>query len=54
MTKVSIRNIDPDIYYDARVFAVQTGQTMGEIISFALENLIADHDECELVDEPTW
>lgn len=43
--KTSIRNIDPDILWDAKIYAAQTRQTMGEVITVAIERLINDDSE---------
>ncbi len=40
--KTSIRNIDPDTLWDAKIYAAQTRQTMGEVITEAIERLIND------------
>lgn len=38
--KKSIRNIDPDVLWDAKIYAAQTRQTMGEVVTEAIERLI--------------
>ena len=43
--KTSIRNIDPDILWDAKIYAAQTRQTMGEVFTEAIERLINDDAE---------
>lgn len=45
MTKTSIRNIDPDTLWDTKIYAAQTRQTMGEVITEALQRLIYEVDE---------
>lgn len=41
--KTSIRNIDPDMLWDAKVYAAQTRQTMGEVVTEALCMLIQEN-----------
>ena len=44
----TIRNIDPEIMLEARVFSVQNSQTLGDTVSEALEfylSNIADDDD---------
>lgn len=40
MTKTSICNINPDTLWDAKIYAAQTKQSMGEVITEALERPI--------------
>lgn len=47
-TRHTIRNIDPEIMLEARVFSVQNSQTLGETVSEALEfylSNITDEDD---------
>lgn len=47
-TKISIRNIDPDTYWEAKIYAAQTRWTMGEVITEALARYLQDEgDECD-------
>lgn len=39
----TIRNIDPNILLEARVLALQTRQTLGRVITIALEDYLAEH-----------
>ena len=41
----TIRNIDPDVLIDARVYAIQTGRTLGDLITESLEFFMAEADE---------
>lgn len=41
-TRHSIRNIDPDIFWDAKIYAAQTRQTIGEVVTEALEMLFQE------------
>lgn len=52
MNKTSFRNIDPDILWDAKIYAAQTKQTMGEVMTLALQRLIAD-EECVSNPDPS-
>lgn len=49
MTRTSIRNIDENALWEARIYAAQTRQTMGQVVTEALEKLVLDendeHDE---------
>ncbi len=45
MNKTSIRNINPDTLWDAKIYAAQTKQTMGEVITLALERLVYEDGE---------
>ena len=45
MNKISIRNVDPDVLWDAKIYAAQTKQTLGQVITDALERLISEEDE---------
>jgi len=40
MNKTSIRNIDQDTLWDAKIYAAQTKQTMGEVVTEALQRLV--------------
>jgi hypothetical protein len=44
-SKTTIRNIDPDTLWDAKIYAAQTKQTIGEVITLALDRLIAEEEE---------
>lgn len=44
MTKTTIRNIDSDAFWEAKIYAAQTQQTMGEVISEAILHLISAED----------
>lgn len=47
-TRHTIRNIDPEIMLEARVFSVQNSQTLGETMTEALEyyfSNITDEDD---------
>ena len=43
--KNSIRNIDPDSFLDAKLYAVETGQTLGEVISEAIDLMLHEVHE---------
>ena len=45
MTKTSIRNINPDALWDAKIYAAQTRQTMGQVVTEALEKLVGEEEE---------
>jgi hypothetical protein len=47
MNKTSIRNINPDTLWDAKIYAAQTRQTMGEVVTEALDKLINEDYECD-------
>lgn len=51
MVKTTIRNIDPDVFWDAKIYAAQTQQTLGEVVTEALQVLMQD-DETKEVDLP--
>ncbi len=47
-TRHTIRNIDPELMIEARVFSVQNSQTLGETLTDALEYYlsgIADNED---------
>lgn len=44
-TKTSIRNIDPDVLWGAKVYAAETRLTMGQVVTEALERLIDEDQE---------
>lgn len=46
----TIRNIDPDVLIDARVYAIRTGQTLGDLITESLEYFMSEVDEEDLTD----
>lgn len=46
--KKTIRNIDDDIMLEARVYAIQTKRTMGELVTESLEFFMAE------ADDPRW
>lgn len=43
-SRTTIRNIDPDILWDAKIYAAQTKQRLGDVVSEAVQNLIAESD----------
>ncbi|MCG3266592.1 hypothetical protein [Yoonia sp. I 8.24] len=48
MNKTPIRNINEDTLWDAKIYAAQTKQTMGEVVTLALQRLVyeeADEEE---------
>ncbi|WP_157946919.1 hypothetical protein [Thalassobius sp. I31.1] len=45
MNKTSIRNINEDTLWDAKIYAAQTKQTMGEVVTLALQRLIDEDAE---------
>ncbi|MDX8346515.1 hypothetical protein SLH49_00840 [Cognatiyoonia sp. IB215446] len=45
MNKTSIRNINEDVLWDAKIYAAQTKQTMGQVVTEALERLVNDEVE---------
>lgn len=51
MTKTSIRNIDPDTLWDTKIYAAQTRQTMGEVITEALQRLVYEEDQQDEADD---
>lgn len=46
--KKTIRNIDDDIMLEARVYAIQTKRTMGELVTESLAFFMAE------ADDPHW
>lgn len=44
-TRHTIRNIDPETVLNARVYALQTGRTLGELVSESLEFFMAEADD---------
>lgn len=46
--KKTIRNIDDDIMLEARMYAIQTKRTMGELVSESLAFFMAE------ADDPHW
>lgn len=53
MNKTSIRNINPDTLWDAKIYAAQTRQTMGEVFTEALDKLINEDYECDTGENQT-
>lgn len=49
--KNSIRNIDPDAFLDAKLYAVETGRTLGQIISEAIDLMLHDPAEVDQDDD---
>ena len=47
-TRKTIRNIDPEVLLDARVYALQTERTLGELVSESLAFFMAE------ADDPQW
>ncbi|WP_157946936.1 hypothetical protein [Thalassobius sp. I31.1] len=45
MNKTSIRNIDEDTLWDAKIYAAQTKQTMGEVVTLALQRLVQEEGD---------
>jgi hypothetical protein len=45
VNKTSIRNIDEDVLWDAKIYAAQTKQTMGEVVTLALQRLVYEDEE---------
>lgn len=45
----TIRNIDPELIMEARIYALQTGMTLGELINSSLEWFMSEDDGA---DEP--
>ena len=43
-TRTTIRNLDEDAYLEARVYALQTGQPVGQVISDAVVAYIDEDD----------
>ena len=41
-SKTTIRNLDPDVFWDAKVLAAQVKMTMGELVTLALERLVEE------------
>ncbi len=39
----TVRNLDRDLVLDARVYALQTGRTLGELINLSLEQHLTSH-----------
>lgn len=50
-TRQSIRNIDPAIWIEARIHALQTGECMGELINRSLELLLSEETDDEEVEQ---
>ena len=46
----TIRNIDPDLILEARILALQTGRTLGELVTEALEAFIDEADDDDIAD----
>ena len=45
MVKISNRNIDPDALWDAKIYAAQTKQTMGGVVTKAMQRLVYEGDQ---------
>jgi hypothetical protein len=43
--KTSIRGIDPDLLWEAKIYAAQTQLTMGQVVSLALETLLEEESD---------
>ncbi|MEP5151841.1 hypothetical protein [Planktotalea sp.] len=44
-TRHTVRNIDKELITEARIFALQTGQNLGDVINQSLENYLYEDDE---------
>lgn len=40
----TIRHIDPNLFLEARILALRTGQRVGDIINEALEKFLEEHE----------
>lgn len=40
--KVSVRNIDKDLWTEARIYATRNNQSLGSVINAALKNFLAE------------
>lgn len=47
MDKTSIRNIKPDTLWDAKINPAQTRQTLGHVVTEALEKLVNEKNQGE-------
>ena len=45
--KHSIRNLDRNLILDARIYALQSGETLGELINRCLEAYLFETEESE-------
>ncbi len=43
----TIRNLDKNLILDARIHALQTGQTLGELINDCLEFFLSEQEEAD-------
>lgn len=46
----TIRNIDPTVFQDAKLFAGFTQQTLGEVITMSLQNYIHNEETILMVE----
>lgn len=44
MSKTTIRNIDPNTFWDAKIYAAQTQQTIGQVVTEALQHLFQEDE----------
>lgn len=49
-TRTTIRNIDTDVLWDAKIYAAETKQTMGDVVTEAIQCLIQQRDEMALAE----
>lgn len=43
-SRTTIRNIDPDILWDAKIYAAETKQRLGDVVTEAIRALVYEHD----------
>lgn len=43
-SRTTIRNIDPDALWDAKIHAAATQQRLGDVVTEAIQNLIFQYD----------
>jgi hypothetical protein len=41
----TIRHLDPDLLLEARIFALQTGQRLGDVVNQAIDFFISEESE---------
>lgn len=49
--RTTIRNIDEDALWDAKIYAAETQQTMGDVFTEAIQCLVHQHDSVTMAAE---
>jgi len=53
-SRTTIRNIDPDVLWDAKIHAAATKQRLGDVVTEAIQSLISQYDIENTEDTQHW